>query len=371
MRSYLSRIELSPLVMSSKSIKKAPLYQPGIGPVCFMVSLWIVLVLCACNPSGNPTGQPPKTTLAPSPAVISATSTATPVPVVNQIVLVAPPEVKSPAPQDVQAALSNLGKSAGLSVDTVPSIQPADIKPGWKVVVLLGSPANLSDLTKAAPATQFILIGPGDLSGTGNLSVVRLNVEQQAFLAGYLAETIAPDWRVGGLLPNDLVQAADLESSFLNGGYYQCGRCDPVNGPIVHFPQSATLPSNSDPSAWQAAADDMEKNVINVMYVAPEASSPALLADLVGKGMILVGGQTPPAAIKSKWAATVRQDALASLRSIWPDVIAGKGGMTVNAQLQLADINADLFSAGRQRLVNQTMDDLQAGFIDPLSIPLQ
>jgi hypothetical protein len=45
--------------------------------------------------------------------------------------------------------------------------------------------------------------------------------------------------------------------------------------------------------------------------------------------------------------------------------------MTVNAQLQLADINPDLFSPGRQRLVQQTMSDLQVGLIDPLSVPLQ
>ncbi|MDR3575518.1 MAG: hypothetical protein P4L50_16790 [Anaerolineaceae bacterium] len=331
----------------------------------------LVLILAACNLPGGSATQAPNATPLPSQAAAAASSTPTSAPVVNKLILVAPSDVKSPSVQDVQKALSDLAKQPGLSLQTVSSIQPGDLKPEWKVVVLLGIPANLSGLTKAAPKTQFIVIGPGELSGAGNLSVVRMNVEQQAFLAGYLAETIAPDWRVGGLLPNDGPLGADLEGTFRNGGYYQCGRCDPVNGPIVHFPQTATLPSNSDPSAWQAAAADMEKNVINVMYVAPEASSPNLLADLLSKGIVLVGGQTPADQLRSKWAATVRQDAVASLRSIWPDVIAGKGGETVNAQLQLADINPDLFSTGRQRLVQEAMSDLQSGLIDPLTIPIQ
>jgi hypothetical protein len=353
------------------SNKKVLFRNKGICYTRLAASLLFILILAACNLPGGLSTQTPRTTQIPSPAVATASSTPTAVPVVNKLILVAPADVKSPAPQDIKAALSVLAKQAGLSLETVPSIQSGDIKPEWKVVVLLGVPSNLSDLTGSAPKNQFIVIGPGDLSGAGNLSVVRMNVEQQAFLAGYLAETIAPDWRVGGLLPNDGPLGADLEGTFRNGGYYQCGRCTPVNGPIVRFPVTAALPSNSAPSDWQGAAADMEKNVINVMYVAPEASSNDLLADLIGKGIVLVGGQTPPDQVRSKWAATVRQDAVASLRSIWPDVIAGKGGMTVNAQLQLADINADLFSTGRQRLVLQTMNDLQTELIDPLSVPTQ
>jgi hypothetical protein len=357
--------------MPLKSQKKVQFHHQGNRFTRAAASFLFILILGACNLPGGSTNQAPTADQLPSPAVVIASATPTTAPVENKVILVTPSEVKSPDPQVIKTVLSDLAKQSGLSIVTVPSIQPGDIKPEWKVVVLLGIPSTLNDLTKAAPETQFIVIGPGDLSGSGNLNVVRLNVEQQAFLAGYLAETIAPDWRVGGLLPNDGPLGADLESTFRNGGYYQCGQCGPVNGPIVHFPQTATLPSKSDPSAWQAAAADMEKNVINVMYVAPEASSPNLLADLVGKGIVLIGGQTPPDALRSKWAATVRQDAAASLRSIWPDVIAGKGGETVNAQLQLADINADLFSTGRQRLVQQTMSDLQVGLIDPLTVPVQ
>ncbi|HMD87717.1 MAG TPA: hypothetical protein VKF38_01015 [Anaerolineaceae bacterium] len=357
--------------MSLKSINKVLFRIQLIVFIRIAASFLFILFLGACSLPGGTSNQLPKASPLPSQPTAVASSTATSAPLIGKVILVTLSSLKSPSPQDVQAALSDLVKQAGLTLETYPSIQPGDIKPEWKIVVFLGVPANLSDLMKAAPKTQFIVIGPGDLSGADNLSVVRMNVEQQAFLAGYLAETIAPDWRVGGLLPNDGALGANLESTFRNGGYYQCGRCDPVNGPIVHFPETSTLPSNSDPSDWQAAAAGMEKDVINVMYVAPEASSPNLLVDLVSKGIILVGGQTPPDQLRSKWAATVRQDALASLRSIWPDVMAGKGGMTVNAQLQLADINPDLFSPGRQHLVQQTMSDLQVGLIDPLSVPLQ
>ena len=44
--------------------------------------------------------------------------------------------------------------------------------------------------------------------------------------------------------------------------------------------------------------------------------------------------------------------------------LAGKGGITVQSPLGLADIDPTLLSQGKQRLVEQTLSDLQAGLID-------
>ena len=47
-----------------------------------------------------------------------------------------------------------------------------------------------------------------------------------------------------------------------------------------------------------------------------------------------------------------------------PDLLAGKAGEKVVMPLSLLDVNADLFSPGRQHLAQETLDDLLAGFVD-------
>ena len=41
------------------------------------------------------------------------------------------------------------------------------------------------------------------------------------------------------------------------------------------------------------------------------------------------------------------------------------GGQNLSTPLFLTDINPDLLSEGKQRLVEEVLSDLQAGFIDP------
>jgi hypothetical protein len=44
--------------------------------------------------------------------------------------------------------------------------------------------------------------------------------------------------------------------------------------------------------------------------------------------------------------------------------LAGQGGVTIQSPLGLADIDPSLLSPGKQRLVEQTLNDIQAGLIN-------
>jgi hypothetical protein len=305
----------------------------------------------------------------PSAQPVESTDTPVPPAVTGKALLIDANEGKTPDGQVIQSTVNELASTSGLAVEIHPSLSPSELKPEVKVVVLLSQPPNLAELVSAQSQAQFALIAPGEQEASNNLSVIRLRPELQAFMAGYLAEILAPDWRAAGLLPDDPSSGAVVSEAFNNGAHYLCGVCASVGAPVLRFPQTLALPAGSLATGVQAALEDLIHKDIHVMYVSPELSNADMLGYLVGKSLILVGGQTPPDEIRKSWAATVRLDPQATLRDMWPDLVAGKGGKRVDSPLLVTDIQPELFSVGRQRLVDETLQDLQAGLIDPMSVP--
>jgi hypothetical protein len=62
---------------------------------------------------------------------------------------------------------------------------------------------------------------------------------------------------------------------------------------------------------------------------------------------------------------TIQPDVVKAIQNAWPQLISGQGGVTVQSPLGLSDIDPDLLSPGKQRLVEQTLQELQAGLIAP------
>lgn len=310
-----------------------------------------------------------------TPAAVDATTTPTPEPTPTaepfKVILSAPASV---APQQAQAAeelLRELSDAQGWLVETRADLTAADLTAGVKVVLLLSRPANLEELLAAAPGTQFVLVSPVELQLPANLSIIHAQPAQQAFMAGYIAMLATSDWRAAALLPADEPLGAIVQDGFLNGGRYWCGRCAPLYPPAVNFPLFTSLPAGSPPANWAAAVDELQRSVLDVVYVAPEASSPELLANLVARGYKLVGGLPPAPEFKAAWVATVSLDPLPVLRDLWPDLAAGNGGQTRAARVQINDVNPTNLSDGRMRLVDETRAMLESGLLSAASIPLQ
>lgn len=322
--------------------------------------LLFATVLAACNPP---------TVLSPTPtadaASPQASSTPAPLPTDTpepaRALLIAPAGSETRA-QAAEAAIKEAAPT--LHLETRSEAAPGDLSASVKLVIFLAAPQNLEQLLSAAPQAQFVVISGADVPAKApNLSIIRVRPENQAFLAGYLSELVTADWRAAGLLPSE-----DLSSAFLAGGHYWCGRCTPTNPPLVLFPLTAVLPGGSPPADWQAAADALQQKVLEVVYLSPEASSKDLILSLVDRQVRIVGSQPPPVEAAAVWVATVQMDEMASLRALLPDLLAGKGGQTVNADLSVRDINPELLSAGRQRLVDETRAALEKGLINPLPV---
>jgi hypothetical protein len=60
---------------------------------------------------------------------------------------------------------------------------------------------------------------------------------------------------------------------------------------------------------------------------------------------------------------TIQPDVLKAIQNAWPQLVSGQGGITVQSPLGLADIDPGLLSPGKQRLVEDTLNELQAGRI--------
>lgn len=327
------------------------------------------LLLAACAAPTQPTTSPQATALPQETSTGASTpATVEPSPTVAETsrVIVVAPKGQGEA---VAAAVKDLASQSGLSVIESEGLAAGDLSPAVKVVVSTGAPENLDQLLQASPATQFVVISPSGLQNkAANLSVINQNAEDAAFLAGYLGALVSRDWRVAGLLPSDTPLGDALPEAFLNGARYWCGRCIPIEPPVALFPLSASLPAASDPAAWNAAVAELQKKVLDVVYIAPEATTPALLDSLAQQDFRLIGSIPPPPEIQSHWVATVGIDPAASLKTLWPDLLSGKGGQKLTARVAVSAVNDQWLTPGRQRLVNELLDQLEKGLISPKTV---
>lgn len=329
------------------------------------------LMLLACSPPAPETPAP----VTPSPVVMEPTDTVepseapSPPPTLSTgvVVLLAQPGADSGLLEGIQAILEELAASEGLNFRIETSLDLSEIENDLRILVALPPDPGLESLATAVPGVQFVGIGITGLEPGNNLSVISAQgsrPDQQGFLAGYLAALVTPDWRVGALSVSDTPAGTAARQGFLNGVIFFCGLCRPTYPPYLPYPTYAELPSSASPSEWLAAADTLLGSSVQTIFLAPGAGDESLPLSLAQAGVNLIGSAPPPPAIKDHWVATVSVDLGPALRQLWPNLLAGNGGADLSPSIQIGDVNADLLSQGRQRLVEELMENLQGGFID-------
>jgi hypothetical protein len=205
-------------------------------------------------------------------------------------------------------------------------------------------------------------LGPHD--NLTSISPQGTGPDEIAFVAGYIAAVVTPEWRVGVISTSDTPSGVAARNGFLNGVTYFCGLCRQTYPPFYEYPLYVELPAGSTQAEWQAAADVLRDKFVKTVYVSPEASSEALLNYLDQSGVGIIANDLPPAALQSHWVASVQSDYLQALQDLWTELLNGNSGLNVPASIQLNAVNPDLFSPGRQRLVQDLLQDLQAGYVD-------
>lgn len=281
--------------------------------------------------------------------------------------LLASPATDAALSSTLQPILSELTAQSGMEFQTKTSLSPEDLNESLRLVVALPPDPGLVQLAAAAPKTQFLAVGIPGLQTSANLSLIDAQgsrPDRQAFLAGYLAAVITPDWRIGVIGLQDSSAGKVASQAFSNGAIFFCGLCRPVAPPFVQYPVTIDLAAGAGQAEQQAAADSLASQGVKTVFVSPGVESAALLEALAQKDMNLIGSAAPPADVQDRWVASIRSNWLDAVRQAWPNLVQGKGGASIEAPQALVAPNLALLSPGRQRLVEQVLADLSAGFVD-------
>lgn len=336
------------------------------------IILIFILMLAGCNAS-MPEGEGSKTTVvvevSTSTVTPTETSVPTPEPVLKKVILSVPLEDQDEFYQEVFDFLAAWTAGEGYILDVREEVVLADIQEDWFGVVFLKTPAILSELQDTNPDLILFVLSEDSLAGNGNLSVIQFNRLHQTFVAGYVGILAALDWRLGGLLPWDDPETGSLlQEAFVNGAAYYCGRCASVYMPVTLFPVVSSLSSSSESDDWLNAYTTLNQSyIVYVVYLSSEASSDELIQALDEQNIVMIGAETPPEGVQNRWAATISMDVLGAIRTVLPEAFSGNGGQTVTVPVQINDVNEELLSSGRMRLINEMMELLNKGELLPLS----
>ena len=328
-----------------------------------------MVFLAGCTgelPSFEPTSTSAPTITQTSTATATITPTKTPLPPAG--VFLAPQEAPDSMVNEIQTLLSEWIPDLGYRFQVRPSLKDEDFaRDDYQIVVAIPPNPTISDLVANHPETRFLTIGILDLPPSPNLTAIGADgnrLDQQGFLAGYIAAMITPDWRVGVIGLSETTDTIAARQAFSTGVKYYCGLCRPSYPPWYEYPLYFELGSDADSIAWRTAADYMIQRVVDTVYVVPGAGDEAMLRHLAENEVRVIAGIAPPAGIEDQWVVSLQFDLLATFLETWPHFIDGSADRVITIPMQFSNVNPEILTPGKQRLANQVMEDILAGYID-------
>ncbi len=324
-----------------------------------LLVILLASILSACSFGGNSKSS----ATAPSTPVPLPTLTATPV--VPLAILVMPADLDKSISDAYQKEVYDLAQGSGLRFQVRNTLTAAEIEPGLQIAIVLPPDPGIAALAAAAPKVQFLAINLPGVTAGGNISVLGSSsqADVSAFVAGYAAAMISDDFHSGMLVPQGNPDAQRAMVAFRNGTSYYCGLCQPFYYVPFTYPQFQEIPTSEDKTHYPAYANLLlVQSKVYTLYLYPDIAIKEL-TDYLGTTGNQVIGTSLPNPKPAGWVMTIRPDETKAIQNAWPSLVAGKGGQNVLSPLGLADINPDLLSPGKQRLVQQVLDALQAGRI--------
>jgi hypothetical protein len=209
---------------------------------------------------------------------------------------------------------------------------------------------------------QFLGVTISDLSPATNLSLVGSQgtpVDKQAFMAGYIAALLSPDFRVGIITQKETPDGILAFEAFVNGMHFYCGLCNPQFPPWYQYPVHSEIPNDTPEAQYRFYADPLKNYMVDFAFVFPAVATPDMLDYMSQVGLNIISQSRPSERLTSNWVVSIQPEVVPALQSIWPDLLEGKGGQDLSLPLFLVDINPELLSEGKQNDVQQILDRLQ------------
>ena len=329
------------------------------------------LLLSACG-TVIPTVKP---TLTPSPSLAptstpTPTLTPSPTPQPPLAVLLAASGADQALVSSLQTSLNDIIVQSGLRWQVRQQLTTDSLVPELRLVVVVPPDPGLAQLVASAPGTQFLALGISGLESAPNLTTIAgegARPDQQGFIAGVIAAMLSADWRVGVISLSDTAEGRAARTGFLNGVVYFCGLCRPAHPPFYEYPLYIELASTATTAEWQEAANYMVDHDVQTVYVYPQAGDESMLSILAAGKLNIISSGEPPQTLRSSWVVSLSTDPLSLIQSQVEGLLNGSitsGGQSLVVPIQFTHINPLKLTPGKQRLVEQVLSDLQAGFID-------
>jgi basic membrane lipoprotein Med (substrate-binding protein (PBP1-ABC) superfamily) len=323
----------------------------------------LLLILAAC---GKPTAT--STPAAATAVPVTESPTLTPLPATPLVILILPADMAADESALYQKTIYDLAQANAMRFQVLNALTVEDVQregPALKIVVAFPPDPGLDALAAAAPSVQFLAISIPGLTPAANLSTIGANgapVDHQAFLAGYIAAMLAFDYRTGMLGRQDDSQTKSIEIAFGNGMSFYCGICK-HNYPPYDYPVILNITAGSPVEQYPAWTDALRQRDVDVVYVPGGVATVDVLESFAQKDLKIISVDMPVSDLQSNWIVSLKPQLLPAIQQIFPDLLAGRGGQTLAIPLVLSDVNTSLLTEGKARLVQQTLDDLQSGFI--------
>ena len=326
-------------------------------------AICLAILIAGCEPSSDvsTTSTPVPTDTVVAPPTLTATA------VVPLAVLLLPSDLDPEISNSYQTTVYDLAQASGLRYQVRNSLAPEEIEPGLKVVIALPPDPGVAALAAAAPDVQFLAINIPEIAPGGNISALGETGQSDiaGFLAGYTAALVTDDYRIGMLMPKDNPDAIRAFNSFNTGMKYYCGLCRTLYFYANPFPQYVEIPSDADPVTYGAYADILILQYkIGTIFVYPDIATPDLTNYIGTTGVYMIGTKTPEE-LPAGWVMTIQPDIIKAIQNAWPSLIRGEGGVTVQSPLGISAVDSTILSAGKLRLVEETLSELQSGRIVP------
>jgi hypothetical protein len=150
---------------------------------------------------------------------------------------------------------------------------------------------------------------------------------------------------------------------------FYCGTCRQIFFYTWTYPQYIEIPAEEDVKNYHAYADIlMLQYKVNTIYIYPDVYTEDLVTYIGTTGTSMIGTISPEQQ-PAGWVMTIQPDLMKGIQNAWPGLISGQGGITFPSPLGLADIDPNLLSEGKLRLVEQTLTQLQSGQISTGAAP--
>jgi basic membrane lipoprotein Med (substrate-binding protein (PBP1-ABC) superfamily) len=237
------------------------------------------------------------------------------------------------------------------------------------LVVIVGGETGISDFIQRYPEAYFILIAVPGSTPADRIAVIGpegIRPDKIAFLSGYIAALVTPNWRTGVIAVGQSGGGQAALKSYLNGVVYFCGLCRPASPPSHAYPTSATVPA-SDEVGLSAGYDQLIGKAITTIGLTHEFSSGSVdlaINNASNSNVYWIGPYAPSEKSRDQWIATVQPNPSADLVEVYNRLALGENDILIPMTFDVRDINQDLLTEGKLRLVLDIKRDLESGIID-------